>query len=161
MAEQENITKPVSRASLDRFDLEGVQELSQTFSQSSTLAKQKIVSLDGTLAPEEPSSLEKALRAALERYGFLRSAQTYFPLLTNFGFLMMECLLVSIGNMIPRSRRGSLVYTSRVFALLVLAPQHLIKQQWGRCSIRRLSGGSSRVHYDRPRGQFSMTSAVW
>lgn len=72
MAEQDNTTKSASRVNLDHFDPEGVRELSRTLSQSSAQAKQRSVRSDRTLTPEEPFSLEKALRAALDRYGALR-----------------------------------------------------------------------------------------
>ena len=85
MAGQDNTAKSASRVSLDHFDPEGVRELSRTLSQSSAKAKQRSIRSDRTLAPEEPFSLEKALRTALDRYGALRSTQTDFPSLTNFG----------------------------------------------------------------------------
>lgn len=83
MAGQDNATKSASRVSLDHFDPEGVRELSRTLSQSSAKAKQRSIRSDRTLAPEEPFSLEKALRTALDRYGALRSTQTDFPSLTS------------------------------------------------------------------------------
>lgn len=83
MAGQGNTTKSASQVNLDHFDPEGVRELSRTLSQSSAHAKRRSVRSDSTLTPEEPFSLEKALRVALDRYEVPHSAQTDLPLLTS------------------------------------------------------------------------------
>ena len=57
-----------SRVSLDHFDPEGVRELSRSLSRSSTQARVTSVRSDKTLATDEPFSLEKTLRAALDKY---------------------------------------------------------------------------------------------
>ena len=67
MAGQVNIPKSASRASLDRFDPEGVRELSRTLSRPSPQPGKRSIRSDNTLAAEEPFSLEKTLRAALDR----------------------------------------------------------------------------------------------
>jgi ATP-binding cassette subfamily G (WHITE) protein 2 (SNQ2) len=69
MAGQDNTTKSASRVSLDHFDPEGVRELSRTLSRPSPQLKRRSTRSDQTLAAEEPFSLERTLRAALERYG--------------------------------------------------------------------------------------------
>ena len=65
--ERDNTPKSASRVNLDHFDPEGVRELSRTLSQSSAQAKRRSVKSDNTLAPEEPFSLEKTLRAVLDK----------------------------------------------------------------------------------------------
>ena len=67
MAKQENVSKSASRVSLDHFNPEGVQELSRTLSRPSAQARVTSVHSDKTLAPDEPFSLEKTLRAALDK----------------------------------------------------------------------------------------------
>jgi len=66
MARQEIVSNSTSRVSLDHFDRKSVRELSRSLSQSSQ-AKAKNV-CDSTLTPDEPFSLEKTLRAALDKY---------------------------------------------------------------------------------------------
>lgn len=56
-----------SRVNLDHFDPDGVQQLSRTLSKSSIQARQKSVLSDNTLAPEQAFSLERTLRAALDK----------------------------------------------------------------------------------------------
>ena len=73
MAKQERVPKSASRVSLDHFDPEGVRELSRTLSRSSAQAKVRSVRSDQTLAPEEPFSLEKILRTALDKYVYFIS----------------------------------------------------------------------------------------
>ena len=91
MAGQDNKSQSASQVSLDHFDPEGVRELSRTLSRSSAQAKQKSIRSDRTLAPEEPFSLERALRAALDRYVVLHSVPSVvLPLLTSFAFLTIE-----------------------------------------------------------------------
>jgi len=67
MARQENVSNPASRVSLDHFDRKDVQELSRSLSQPSQ-TKATNVRSDSTLTPDEPFSLEKTLRAALDKY---------------------------------------------------------------------------------------------
>ena len=68
MAGQVNASKSASRVSLDHFDPEGVQQLSRALSKSSGQQGPRSVRSDGTLAPDEPFSLEKILRSAFDRY---------------------------------------------------------------------------------------------
>ena len=90
MAEQDNRTKSASQVNIDHFDPEGVRDLSRTLSQSSAKAKLKRVRSDKTLTPEEPFSLESALRAALDRYGIPLPRP---PVADDIGFPMMEFFL--------------------------------------------------------------------
>lgn len=68
MTGQDNIPTSASRVNLDHFDPEGVRELTRTLSKSSAQARERSVRSDDTLAPEEPFSLEKILRDALDKY---------------------------------------------------------------------------------------------
>ena len=70
MAGQVNPSKSVSRVSLDHFDPEGVRRLSRTLSHSSGQPGLRSFRSDGTLAPDEPFSLEKTLRTAFDKYAF-------------------------------------------------------------------------------------------
>lgn len=128
MAEQDNTPKSASRVSLDHFDPEGVRELSRTLSQSSAQARVTSVRSDKTLAPEEPFSLEKILRTALDKY-----VQFTFCTLT-FRRILYDgmCLTTLAGNMTLISRGENLAYTSRTFASLALAQQRLIRGQLDR-----------------------------
>ena len=65
---QENFSKSASRVNLDHFDPEGVRELSRTLSQPPPQAKRTSVRSDRTLSPDEDFSLEKTLRAAIDKY---------------------------------------------------------------------------------------------
>jgi len=67
MTEQGTIPKSASRVNLDHFDQEGVRELSRSLVPP-TQARVASFRSDNTLAPEEPFSLEKTLRAALDKY---------------------------------------------------------------------------------------------
>lgn len=125
MTGQDNIAKSASRVSLDHFDPEGVQQLSRTLSQSSAQAKGSLRS-DSTLAPNKESfSLEKILRAALDKYACLIFYNLTFRRIPDD----RTRLTTLIDNMIPKSKGGSSAYTSRIFASLVSAPQSLIKQR--------------------------------
>ena len=68
MERQENANRSASRISLDHFDPEGVRELSRTL----TPAQPRLTSVrsEKTLADDEPFSLEKTLRAALDKYAY-------------------------------------------------------------------------------------------
>jgi len=154
MLRYEDFSRSASRVSLDHFDPEGVRELSRTFSKSS--AKVEVTSVyseKSSFPPEEPFSLEKTLRTALDKYA--RSV-FYNPSNPN-----RSCPTTLIDNMIPVSREGSLVYTSRILTSLVLARQRLTKRRSNRCSTPRSSGRNSESHEDRPRKGFFRTSTVW
>ena len=64
MAEQANLSKSASRLDLGHFDPDGVRELTQ----SSAQARVRSIPSDGSLASEEPFSLEETIRAALGKY---------------------------------------------------------------------------------------------
>ena len=68
--EQDNTQNPksASRVNLDHFDPQGVRELSRTLSRSSKQARPVTARSDDTLTPEQPFSLEKTLRSALDKY---------------------------------------------------------------------------------------------
>ena len=82
MTAQDNKTKSASQVNLDHFDPEGVRDLTRTLSRSSAQARQRSIPSERTLTPEEPFSLENALRAALDRYGDFPSTCLDLPLLT-------------------------------------------------------------------------------
>lgn len=67
MGQDTNTPKSASRVNLDHFDPEGVQQLSRTLSQNSARVKQKSVHSDNTLAAEQAFSLERTLRAVLDK----------------------------------------------------------------------------------------------
>lgn len=123
----DNASKSTSRVSLDHFDPDGVQELSRTLSQSSHQARRKSVRSENTLAPEQSFSLEKTLRAALDKY-----VPSHAP---GSG----SCLTAFIGNMVRISRDASSACTLGTFALPVLAPRRLTKRPLGLCLTPRLS----------------------
>ena len=135
----DNTLKSTSRVEPDLFDPVGVQELSQTLCQSSVEEIQKSILSDSTLASEQPFSLEKTLRVALDRCAPSDSHRNGWSHKT------------FIGNMVPISREGSSEYTSGAFALLVSVPQCPTKQLLGLRSIPKLSGRSTEMHFDRPR----------
>ena len=68
MANKGSIPNSPSRVNVDHFDPEGVRELSRTLSQSPAQARVTSVRSDRTLAPEGSFSLEKTLRAVLDKY---------------------------------------------------------------------------------------------
>ena len=68
MSGQINTSNSAPRVSIDHFDPEGVLRLSRTLSQSSGGPGLRSVRSDGTLAPDEPFSLEKTLRATFDKY---------------------------------------------------------------------------------------------
>lgn len=135
MEKQDNTPKSASRVNLDHFDPEGVRELSRTLSRSSAPPRVKSVRSDKTLASEEPFSLEKTLRAALDKYAhFCRISVNWL------------CLTAFVGNMIPISREENLVYTSRIFASPVLAQRRLTRQRLDPCSTQRPSGRNAKIN---------------
>ena len=67
MAGQFNITESVSRVTLDHFDPDGARQLSRKLSQSSGPPGLRSVRSDGTLVPVQSFSLEKTLRATLDK----------------------------------------------------------------------------------------------
>jgi len=69
MVEQYYRTTSASQVDIDYFDPEGVRDLSLTLSRSSAKPMLRDVHSGEFLTPEEPFSLEAALRAALDRYG--------------------------------------------------------------------------------------------
>ena len=115
-----NAAKSASRVNLNHFDPGGVREPSLSLSQSSARARERSLRSDRTLAPGEPFSLEKSSAPFLTGTG------------GSFAFRWVSyhgaCLTTLIGNIILMSRGENLVYTSRIFALLVLVPQCLTKQ---------------------------------
>lgn len=68
MAEQDDILKSAAQVDLDHFDPEGVRELTRTLTQSSAQPRVRNIPSDKTLAPTEPFSLEKTIRASLGKY---------------------------------------------------------------------------------------------
>lgn len=64
---QDNAPKSSSRVNLDHFDPEGVRELSRTLSQSTTDPTRRSLRSDKTLETEEPFSLERTLRAVIDK----------------------------------------------------------------------------------------------
>ena len=71
MAEQFGFSESVSRVTLDQFGPDGIRQLSRTFSRSSGQPGLRSVRSDGTLVPVQAHSLEKTLRATLDKYALL------------------------------------------------------------------------------------------
>lgn len=69
MEGQDNRTETPSQLNLDHFDPEGVRDLSLALKRASAQSRLRHVRSDWTLTPEEPFSLEAALRGVLDRYG--------------------------------------------------------------------------------------------
>jgi len=63
--EGQQYNRPESQLNLDHFDPEGVRDLSLVLKRASTLRQ---IRSDRTLTPEQPFSLEAALREVLDRY---------------------------------------------------------------------------------------------
>ena len=145
---QDNNTKSASRVSLDHFDPDGVQELSRTLSQSSPRAGQKSFLSEKTLGPEQSFSLEKTLRAVLDKSVPSDSLGTR-PYLTKI-----------TGKMVRISREGSSVYTSGTFALLALAQPPPTNQPLDPCSIPRLSCMGAEARSDHLQERSSTISTV-
>jgi hypothetical protein len=145
---QDSNPKSASRVNLDHFDPDGVQELSRTLSQSSLRQRQKSVLSDKTLGPEQSFSLERTLRAVLDRYA------------PSDSLVYGSCLNAIIGKMVLISREGSSVYTSGTFALPVLAPLRPTNQPLDPCSTPRLSWEAAEAHSDHPREQSFTSSTV-
>ena len=148
MAGQENVSKSAFRVSLIHLDPGDLRQLSKTLTRSSSQAEVTSVYSDEFLVSEESFSLEKTLRAALDKYA-------HFTFYQVIGYLT-----TLIGNMTPVSREESSAYTSRTSTSPVSAQQPLTKRQSDPYSTPKSSGSNSKAHGNPPREKFSATSTV-
>ena len=80
MAEQFGFSESVSRVTLDHFGPDGIRQLSRTFSRSSGQPGLRSVRSDGTLVPVQAHSLEKTLRATLDKCAL---SSVIFPMINH------------------------------------------------------------------------------